>query len=149
MSEQLTIPCEDTDWHHVDARTELLGDHKITSNSQDDNETKYNELLRELDTLKRIVIELSSAISKQNEALDQSIDLTSNNREQMKKINQQLEQLRLQSQPSRWRYIKDYIIPLSGLVGINTPFFVMFGLKYGLFSVPCSWLVTKIINYTM
>lgn len=133
---------EDDDWNHLPPLEQLLKDH--ATSSQDE---KHDELLKELEILKKMMTDMSLIILKQNETIDKSIDNSVESSKQLADLSEQLNKISSQLQPSRWRYVKDYIVPLCGLLGVNTPFMVLLGIKTGFISVPCSYLIYQIGKY--
>jgi len=133
------------EWEHVEHVREELFENRVSSTSEEDK--KYNDLLRELDNLRKIVTDLNSVIERQNETIEANVNTTVSVNDYLIKISSQIEDLKLRSQPSRWSYVRELVLPLASMIGINTPFIILFGIKTGLISVPFSWAVYSIGKY--
>jgi hypothetical protein len=142
---QLTIQ-EQIQEHHQHPSSEPPEETRIVVPTEDDR--KYHSILRELEGLKSIVIQMNTLLQTQNESITNNLDHSTQLNDQLKALNDQISGLKSQMQPSRWRYLRDYFFPLCSLMGLNMPVLLVFGLKTGLISLPFSWLICKYLTYS-
>ncbi len=104
---------------------------------------KLDEIMREVNQLKNIVIDISKSVSIQNENFTKSIDNVENINNRMSLIIDKLEHVNIPIEESytSWSYFKSFILPIAGVLGFNLPVLVMFGVKTGLFTLPINLLL--------
>lgn len=110
-----------------------------------DTDKKYRDLIYEIEVLKSIVLDLHTTIKIQSEgfdSLDSKIELI---RDKTMKINNELTYMKESKiNSTRYEYIKDYIVPLIGIVGVNYPIFLAMGPKVGMMISSLSYLIWKL-----
>lgn len=103
----------------------------------DISEEKYTHISSEIEGLKKLVLEMSRIIERQNETLNHVDSNMEHVVDNLKKVNNELGSIKNGNISStRLSYIKDYLIPgtfgLIGFLGLQTPIMIFLGLKFGL-----------------
>ena len=104
---------------------------------------KLDEIMKEVNLLKNIVIDISKTVSIQTENFNKSIDNIENINHRMTLIVDKLEHINIpqQQEYTTYSYFKSYILPIAGVLGFNLPILIMFGVKTGLFTLPINFLL--------
>lgn len=106
---------------------------------------KYNEISKELESLKSMIIELHTIVNNQNENIENTYTGIEKIREKIKSVDSDLVEIKNhQTMTSRFDYIKDYIFPVFGITTINYPIFWMFGPKTGMISSALSYMLWRV-----
>ena len=106
---------------------------------------KYNNLLREIELIKSVIIEVHRSSAIQSEGVDRllgTIDKLKDNIDSTNKEVQDIKEANISS--TRFGYIRDYIFPAIGILGVNYPLFLLAGPKLGLMMSTIGYVLLKI-----
>ena len=126
----------------ITIQKESIDDKKIV---EDTHVINNNQLLREIEILKNMILDLNTKLSEQNDVMEKLDDSTIVIIDKVVSINNELETMKDERiSQSRFTYIKDYILPTIGLAVLNTPIFWLMGPKAGLMSSAIYLMYKKI-----
>ena len=111
---------------------------------QDIDPKKYNELLREIESLKSIILDIHHVVSVQSEGVDKVSNIISSTKNTIDKVNKELNDMKdAQISSSRFGCIKDYVFPVIGMISVNYPVFWLMGPKTGMIASTLSYMIWK------
>lgn len=121
---------------------------RLVSDIPDEKEDpdKYVELLREIDSLKSIIIDLHSTVVLQSDGVDRINEKVGLITDKVIDINNDISDMKdSQNSQRRYGYFRDYVLPLIGTIGVNYPIFWFMGPKAGILASTASYLICKLI----
>jgi len=100
------------------------------SNSKDINTKKLNEILKEIDSIKHLMIDLNTVVQSQgeniniiNESIHEQKEITFNTYKELQSIKD------MNDNKGKLYYLQNYVIPAIGMLGLNIPLTAVFGVK--------------------
>jgi len=118
----------------------------ILYKSVEQSNTDYTELLKQMNDLKNIIIDLNTVIHSQDELIVNSSDNLQNLNLKIRDITCKLELIDDKTQVGMLRSIFDNIVTLTGVLSVNTPILIAFGLKTGIVTIPFTYLFYKYLR---
>jgi phosphomevalonate kinase len=114
--------------------------------SVEQSNTDYTELLKQMNDLKSIIIDLNTVIHSQDELIVNSSDNLQHLNLKIRDITCKLESIDDKNQVGMLRSIFDNIVTLTGVLSVNTPILIAFGLKTGIVTIPFTYLFYKYLR---
>lgn len=105
---------------------------------------KHNELLKEVEYLKNIVIEMHRLMITQNETINKVGDNVDKMNESMIFVSKEINSIKNKPSYNKYSYVKDYLFPALKLAGTYTPFLMLMSAKTGIASSVLSFLFCRI-----
>lgn len=107
---------------------------------------KHDEILKEMEMLKSMMVDLHQIIHLQSEGVNKITDTIETINDRVQKVDNELHSIKdSQVNSTRFGYIRDYVFPIVGAASLNYPIFWVFGPKTGMIASTLSYLMWKTI----
>jgi len=108
---------------------------------------RHNDLLKEVEYLKNMVIDMHKLMVMQNENIHRLGDSVGKMNESVILVSKDISVMKCIKIPyNKYSYIKDYLFPALRLAGTYTPFIVLLAAKTGIASSTLSFLFFRIFS---
>lgn len=109
---------------------------------------QFNDLLKEVEYLKSMVIEMHRLMVTQNENISRIGDNVGKMNENMVFVSKEIGFIRggTNINLGKYTYVKDYLFPALRIAGTYTPFLMILTAKTGIASTTLSFLFSKIFS---
>lgn len=107
---------------------------------------RHNELLKEVEYLKGMVIEMHRLMITQNENVNRLGDNIDKMNESVIFVSKEISSIKGSKTYSSYSYIKNYLFPALRLAGTYTPFIMLMSSKTGIASSVLSFLFCRIFS---